>query len=317
MIKTGEDASHRTLVPLHDRSGSFPCLPAELRIGDEPEQERGQLTGLVDLDKALPIREHAGDLGEIEGMRPHDNGKLQGGRLQGIVPAHWDQAAAHESQIRGCVIQGKLAHAVTEIDRGLITGKEPLASPMQGKSEVPGYAVRFSEALRVPGNQDEQGIGVLFQNRGVRLQELFLFALTGARADPDKGTIAQMVPQLPSLLHLALVQAEVVLEVAADSGPARIAAQMEETIRIFVALCQHGHIAEEALHEPVDPLVGPEGGGRDPRVGQDYRDASFAALPEEIGPALVLHDDSQGGTCRIQEALDGKGEIQGEIAVKD
>ncbi len=98
-----------------------------------------------------------GRLLEIEGMRSDQHRAIAGGRLDEVLPAERQQAAADEGKIGQRVVGRHLPHAVAQPDLGVGSGQGQAAAD-ETQSLALQQAGHLVETLRVTRHQNQQGI---------------------------------------------------------------------------------------------------------------------------------------------------------------
>ena len=154
-------SAFRSDAPPNLSKSSFPFRPVSGRgagRGGEPRQAGRELLLPRDLERASPAQEHVGDLPEVLHVRTDDRRNAVPRRLQDIVPALRDEAAADEGEIGRGVRARELSDRVEQQDRLRRSAPSPRESTSAARAEMPSWrseGLDGAEPLRVPRGEEE------------------------------------------------------------------------------------------------------------------------------------------------------------------
>src|SRR5258705_2206421 len=109
-------------------------------------------------------------------MRTGKHGGAQAGRLERILAAVLDQAAAEKSKLRGAIEQSELAQRIGDVDFSGRFGQRVRGATLDGELQIGGHALDVRTTKRVARHDDGERTGGWRAQILRRFEDLFLLA---------------------------------------------------------------------------------------------------------------------------------------------
>ena len=248
-------------------------LPAVCRIADG---QQGTL---------LACRLHDGV--KIEIRRSHQHRTADAGRLDRILPAQRQQAAANECQRCQPVISKQLAHRIAEPDPYLSRHGRCLAAAGIRDAALLQQGRHFVKTLRMPGHQYDAGRKS--RRQGIQQQGFLAFAGTGQH---HHRPVTQPAPELLCQRHAVGRRADVKLGIAQHgdlTGP-----ESSQAPGIVFGLGGYsGKLRQRRCNQGPDPGITTRRTPGQPGIGQKQRYAGLVAGPDQVGPQFGFHQHAK------------------------
>ncbi len=168
------------------------------------------------------------------------------------------------------------------------------------------------EAFRVTRHQDQQQVGVFFQQFAVCFQQDGFFTVMGAGSDPHRAARRPLATQRNGAGGQFRGDGDIELQAAGYGQLRALQAQFDKPIAVFLVLCgDQRNAAQHIAHEPANFLIAGGGAGRQARIGDHQGDLPLMQRVNQVRPQLGFHDDHQLGIHLVEEAVHGTGQIVG------
>ena len=152
----------------------------------EPADSCGKFFSIVHRDAGVPLREEYMCILEVEHVVPDDDRLAVRRRLQDVVTAVRDEAAADVDDVADAIDLAELTDRIEDHNVVIFARLfQKFCTARDGKSLVPAERGDFRRAQKLPRRNDELGLGELFPECGKRLEDGRL--LTAMRAACEKN----------------------------------------------------------------------------------------------------------------------------------
>ncbi len=263
------------------------------------------------------LRKPLRDLREVVQVRPGDDGRARGRRLEQVVPADGLQAAADERDIGAGVEPRQLAQRVDDEHVGRGVGPAILRASRRPQPSRRGLLGDRAEAFRMTRRPEQQQVGPALAQVPMDAQRRGFLVGMRARGDPRRPAGATRAAFGGDLLQ-RIGHPRVVLEVAGFDHPIGRRAQRHEAPRIRMRLRAHGaHRRERATHDRREHLVAAQRSRREPRIEHVQRHAGVAAAEQQVRPQLGLHHQRGMRPEMRDEAAHRARQVIGQVDVLD
>lgn len=297
------------------------------RVIGEQRVERACEIGRIPHLRARARRDRIGRrLREVEHVRPDQHRHADRARLDQVLAAERQQAAADERDVGGCIVRAQFAHRIAEQHRDVgrqrgggrpaCGGGRRVVRPF-GAAHVAQPAPLderrdFGEALRMTRHEDQQRARRLQRDECVEHERLF--AVARARGHPHGPLADRRAPCAPARGELGRCR-HVELQIAEHRDVAR--AERSQALRVGGALREHAReAAEHVARGGAEFRRAPERARRHPRVRQHERHVGAAAFVNERRPDLGLHHEPERRPPCAQEAPHGARQIVRQVAAR-
>ena len=283
---------------------------ARPRVGEEAGERRRRLPGVPDREGRLARRLHGA--ADVPDRGTENDGEPGQERLEDVVPAPRPERPAEKGDVAEPVGRGELADRVEEKDVGRAGPARPsTAGRRAGPPRRPGVPPRPTSrggagARRrngaTPGAREARG-------EGEDEVELLLGDRPGDEDRPARGEGADLAPRRPAR---AGAGGRTSCRRRRGSGSRGTPTEAKRAASSGVRAATAERAASGAAKEAPRGAKAP---GR--TLGEaSARDEDGQAAPpgraEENGPELRLHEDEEARRGRVEEAPDGKGQVEGE-----
>ena len=224
-------------------------------------------------------------------MRAEEDRPAPAGRLDDVVPAPVDQAAAAEQVVPAGVQVGQVAHGVDQHRGGGAVAGRQLRKAVEidpGPAEQGGHRLHPFQVAR--GEHEDQRAA--FGQPPIHGKELFLLALVGGAADKDRlVACAEPRPAEPPG-RLRVVGGHVVFQVAAHPDARGVRAQGNKSPSIGLGdHRQAGEAAQQPGHGGTDVQVAAAGTLGEPAVDERHGHPCTAQASEHHRPEFGFQAD--------------------------
>ena len=314
----GQAAGGGPAVRLDEAAGGGPQRRARVGVGQQLGQHRGQLVLARDAAGGPVRQEELGDLGEVLHVRPEHHRLAPGGRLDHVVPADGDQAAAQEHDGGRLKQPRQLADGIEHHDvgrAGPVPGKPAAA---HGREAPPGRERgHLGAALGMPRREHQQRLGPAAADLPEGVEHGRLFARMGARGDQHRPLRRE--PQRPAQgLAGPRVGARrrrgVELQVAGRRHPVAGRPEVDEAARRLRALGAAAvHVGEHPAEQEPRQTVARIRAVGDAPVHEHRPHPAPRAAPQQVGPQLGLDRQKQHRPHPVEHPVDGRRQVEGKI----
>ncbi len=258
------------------------------RVSEQRGDGRDEGVGVRDLDGGAGRLRLFRCFGEIEHMRTHERRPSRADRLDQVLPAERQEAAADEGDVGGSVVARHLAHRVTKHDfdvgrHGSIAAAKHERDPASAKQFG-----HLREALRMTRDDHRQRAR---RKRACRecVEKKRLLAVPGRCSDPYGTRLAEARPELPSQRLAGVRRDRVEFQIPGDDGGRRT--ECRKSCRIDIGLGRDaGQCTEHRSRERGKGGVEPRGSRRHSRIDEVDRHAGLVRERDEIGPQFGFHE---------------------------
>jgi hypothetical protein len=248
-------------------------------------------------------------------VRAHHNGNAKLRRLQRIMSAGRNQAAAHKRHRSQRIHRGQLADGVEQHnwpgpDRNCV--RPPTANAIPTASPTPSRTFQPRQTLRMPRRQHHHSSDRLQQPRP-RLQAARLLP-PPACCPPPPGATRPAALQQPRRLGLFRRRAHVELQISGDRDTRSGRQPMAFSRSASNSLCASTRsAAQETAPKPAQPPIARPGAVGDPRIHHRHRNPRRKHPLSRLGQNSVSASTSIRGFQRLQIRPHRPGQIQRAI----
>lgn len=172
------------------------------------------------------------------------------------------------------------------------------------------------ETLGVAWHQHQQGIGPFAVNQAEGFQHLIVLAFVSAGSDENLALLTPLLAQLFCLPQQAIIHIQVELDGTGHLQRRRRQAQLDETLAVGFGLGgDDGDLPQHGAGEGQHAAVTLGRLFRQPRIGDQDRNAALVGEVNQIRPQLGFQHHQDARTEAAEETVDGRGQLIGQIDV--
>ena len=283
----------------------------------EPADGCTKLLSIVHRDAGVPLREEYMRILEVEHVVPDDDRLAVRRRLQDVVTAVRDEAAADVDDVTDAVDSAELADRIEDHDVVTVARLfQKFRAACDGKPLVPAERGDFRRAQKLPRRNDELGLGELFPKCGKRLKDGRLLTAMRAACEKNATILAKShFTQELFLLREAHVRVRLIeFRIPRDGHKLGRCAEAHDVLGVDGRL--HGELPNRADHivkDAVQMLVALDALVADAPI--DHHDGNLELLrhPQEVRPKFRLDGHEDARMDAAQDAAGAPRKIEREV----